>query len=258
MKNGFQLMILCVMMLGCARGAVKKELLSLMDNPGTAAGSDLMTALCGWPAGDKLRPDSMDIELGPESTGSSGQGFVRISAGGDSFSCTGKVSFSYWHSYGGGHGYSGGNEIQLGKFKRLDAVDAAISDPPGARPIGMNETRKGQLGEKSGRLPDGSFADHYSINLENENPLLRFNLEAEKGLNPRGYVYQGGKLVDVFSSRWSGTAPYDNICFLEKGRAVVLITTGKKSGSYAIRLDEPDEAARSMLKMPERYRKKAR
>jgi hypothetical protein len=256
MRCGLNVIFIGVLLLGCAQGAVKDEFRSLMESPGTASGSDLMLALCGWPTIVKLRPVSIDVALSPESSRKHGSGIADISAKGDMFACRARIEFMYQHTYVGGHGYSGGTEIQLRGFKKMNAVDPAISDPPTARPIRMGETIKGVLDIKSGRLPDGSFADYYYTDLDRANPLVRFNLTAERGLNPKGYVYQERKLIDEFGSRWSGTRPYDNVCPLEKGRAVILISARKQTGSYTIRLDEPDDSVRSMLRLPERYRKK--
>ncbi len=197
MRSGLNVILISMLLFGCAKSAVKEEFKSLMDNPGAASGSGLMLSLCGWPTNVKLRPVSMDIELAPESNRKYGNGIAGISATGDLFACKGKISFTYGRTYVGGHG-SGGYEIQIGGFKKLNAVDPAISDPPAARPIKMDETIKGMLDKKSGRLPDGSFADYYYIDLDNANPLIRFHLKAERGLNPGGYVYQDNKVNLMF------------------------------------------------------------
>lgn len=254
----FQLIIILSLLSACAKSAVRDEIKSLLDSFGTANGSDLILVLCGWPASAKPRLLSLDLELAPESGLKAGSGTADISAACGSFDCRAKISFIYSQVTVGGHGYGGGRQIQLGGFKRLSAVDPSISDPPNARALRIGEKTAGRLSEKSARLPDGSSADYYSIDLQDENPLVRFELAGERGLNPRGYIYQNNLLIDGFICSLPDikAQPYDNVSPLEKGKAVILITAGAGKGEYTILLEVPDNSARSMLRLPERYRKK--
>ncbi len=258
MRIGLKVALISMLLFGCTKSAVKKEFESLINDSFTASGSALKLTLCGWPAPVKLRPVSVDIELSAGSDRKGGGGIAELSTKGDLFDCKAKISFMYARTYVGGHGYSGGTEIQLNGFKKLDAVDPGISDPPSAQPIKIGEIAKGVLDKKSRRMPDGTLANYYFIDLEHANPLIRFNMAANGSPQPKGYIYQNNKLIDEFRCRWSGTQPYDNVCPLEKGKAVILITASVRtaSGSYTIRLDEPDDAARSMLRLPDRYKKK--
>ena len=190
MRGGLNVIFVIMIFFGCAKKVVLEEFKSLMDNSGSASGSDLMLALCGWPTHVKPLPVSIDIELSSTSSRKEGEGIADISAKCGSFDCKAKISFNYSSTYVGGHGYSGGSGIQIGGLKRLDTVDPAISDPPNALPIKIGEPLKGMLDKNSVQLPDSSFAVYYNIELDNPNPLIRFNLEADQGLNPEGYVYQ--------------------------------------------------------------------
>jgi hypothetical protein len=258
MMKGIKFCVLIMLLIGCAKNAVKEEIKSLLDNSASASGSDLMLALCGWPTYTKMQLLSLDVELSPESSRKEGDGVADISAAYNSFNCKSRIAFSYTRTYTGGHGYSGGNEIQIGGLKRLDAVDAAISDPHEAHQAKMQISTSGVLSDKSSRLPDGSYADYYYIVLENPYPLIRFDLEAEHGFNPGGYVYQNNKLIATFTcSRRDNKLPnYYNVITLEKGKAVILITGHHETGRYNLFLEEPDNAVRSMLKLPEEYKKK--
>lgn len=258
MRGASQLILVLSLICACAKSAVRDEIKSLLNSFGTASGSDLMLALCGWPAGTKPRLLSLDIGITPEIGLRGGSGTADIAASCGSFDCRAKISFIYSQVTVGGHGYDGGKEIQFSGFKRLSAVDPAISDPPSARVLKIGEKTVGRLSEKSFRLPDGSLANYYYVDLQDMNPLVRFELEAERGLNPHGYIYQNNMLIDGFvcSLHDIKPQPYDNVCPLEKGKAVILVTAGAKKGSYTILLEEPDDNARSMLRLPERYRKK--
>ncbi len=256
--------ILCgmafVLFLGCTKGEVKDELKLLLDNPGTARGSDLMLALCGWPTHARMRALSLEVELSPGSGRTTGEGTADISATYRSFSCRAKIGFSYGRAFVGGHGLGGGNEIQLSQFRRENPVPAAIGDPSGARRVQIGTLIRGRLAQKSGRLPDGSLADYYFIDLETRHPLLHFELEGERGLNPGGYVYQDCRPAGTFICNMKGaTLPkHWNVIPLKRGRAVILVTAREKDGAYSLLIEEPDDGVRSLLRLTEEYRRKAR
>ncbi len=245
--------IACILFSGCAQNAVKREFLSLLENPGTARGSDLMLVLCGWPAQEMLRPVTVEVDLSPGSGLHDDSGTAGISARNDRFTCGGKIEFTYSAVYMGGHG-SGGTDIALGPFEREDSLPPEISDPLQSCVISIGTRIAGHLSEKSVRLPDGSYGDYYALKIVKPDSMIRIRLEGEKGLNPKGCLYQDNKLVSTFISFLFGETPSTfNIISVNKGKVILLVTAIRKTGRYTILIEEPDEAARSMM-MPTRRR----
>ncbi len=253
MKKALTILVLlipaCILLPGCAQNAVKKELLSLLENPGTARGSDLMVVLCGWPTYEKLHPDTIDVEITPGSGLRSGSGTAAIRARNTGITCSGKIDFTYSPVYMGGHG-SGGTELSFGAFEREDTLPAGISDPRQSRPIAIGSKTGGRLSEKSLRLPDGSFGDYYALEIVKPGSMIRIRLEGEKGLNPKGCLYQDNKLMSTFiSSQFSETlSSTSNVICVDRGTVVLLVTAGKQTGRFSLMAEEVDAATRSMLK----------
>lgn len=248
MKNKFRaaaLLFFAIALTGCAQRSVKNELVSLLANPGTASGSDLMLALCGWPTYETLTPASVDVDLAPDSGLRHGSGTARITARNSRITCSGVIGFTYSSVYMGGHG-SGGSEIAIGTIKRESPLPPAISDPGSWAAITVGTKISGRLSETSARLPDGSFGDYYRLDVAKPDCMIRIRLEGEKGLNPKGCLYQNNRLESIFID--GALSPTFNVICVREGAAVLLVSALGKKGRYTILVEEPDDQTRSMMK----------
>lgn len=227
---------------GCFRNPqsdAEKEFRSLMADQWTASGSDLAYAVCGWPVYRKMKLKNLKLDLFPDSNLKEGRGYADISAGGDGFSCGGKLFFIYDYSYTGGHGYSGGTEIALRLINHESPIDENISNPLSAVPIETGKTIEGELSASGRRLPDDSFVNYYSIEFKDSKPAIKFTDIKGNGIRIKGAVYQDRMHVSQLSE--SGTR-------LKPGRAIILITAGEKTGRYSFKITELTEAEKSGLR----------
>jgi hypothetical protein len=223
---------------------IEKEIHSLVDNPGTASGSDLMLVLCGWPATMKLELQSLTIDLDPQSDSKSGSGFAELHAEHNGTVYQSKISFTYFKSYTGGHGYSGSNEISVSNLTRESDVDSAIGNPGQVHTINIGEKLNGEFNETSLLFPDGLTANFYSVNLP-EDAAIKIILERvnEKSSVPTGYIYQNNKLISVFG--YSGNR-------LKGGRTILMVCSRELHSKYSILVEQLDEKTKSMFIKPKR------
>lgn len=236
------LILFLMVLTGCFRNPrsdMNAELESLMDAQYSAAGSDLTFALCGWPVQGRMKLKSLDVKISPESDSKYGSGIADIQAEGNGFTCGGKISFTYSYGYTGGHGYSGGTDIKPGMIMRESCVDSHFSNSSRAQYIETGKKITGSFSADDTRLPDGSLADYYYLELKDKNPAVRIITENESSLTVRGCIYQEGKLI------WS--LPYFGVK-LKQGRVVILVTAGESTGSYSMKVEELDDTEKSKLK----------
>ncbi len=228
--------------LSCFRnpsGDAESEFRESVKYPGTASGSTLTYMTCGWPVTGLMKLNKLKVDMFPDSTMKEGRGYALIQTEGENFKCEGKLFFVYGYTYTGGHGYSGGTGINISIIDRESEVDERVSTPSSAVEIMAGETISGELIETDSKLPDGSYADFYFLELAAENPAIKFTRAKGEGLHIKGAVYQQKKLASSLSEFGFKLKP---------GRAVILVTAGKSTGRYTLRVDNLSDEEKSKLK----------
>jgi hypothetical protein len=223
---------------GCSN--VEKEIRMALSENGTAIGSEFVTQLCGWPSTAKLDITKFDMKLTPDSTQNDGSGFVDITAKGEGYICDGKIFFTYSSAYAGGHGFSGSNDLHFGIIQRETDVAKEISSHEKAIELKLGEKKTGSVSEQSYRLPDGSYAEYYYVDLKGDNPAIKVvTTTLTKDFIVRGSMYQNNKLISglsIFGTKFMS------------GRVYILITGGKHTGNFSITINELSEDEKSKLK----------
>jgi len=226
------ILFILLLLPGCFRnphGDADTEFRLLMDNQFSASGSTLAYGTCGWPVSGKMKLKSLKIDLFPDSGLKEGRGYAELTSDGDGFTCGGKLFFIYDYSYTGGHGYSGGTEINIRIINRESAVDENVSNPASAVPIETGKLITGELTTGDTSLPDKSSADYYSLELKGNKPAIKFvNIKGE-GFTVKGSVYQDKMHISPLSGMGIKLKP---------GRAVILISGEGKTGRYSFKIEE--------------------
>jgi hypothetical protein len=232
------ILIFIIGMIGCSN--VEKEIRMAIKESGTATGSEFVTQLCGWPSTAKLDITKFDMKLTPDSTQNEGSGSVDITANGDGYICDGKIFFTYSSAYTGGHGLSGSNDLHFGIIQRESDVAKEISSPEKAVELKPGVKKTGSVTEQSYRLPDGSYAEFYFVDVQGDKPAITVAAASlTKDFSITGSMYQNNKLVSGLSAFGTRFKP---------GRVYLLLTGGKHTGQFTITVNELSEAEKSMLK----------
>lgn len=146
---------------------LKKELKQLIEvSPFSATGSDLMLAVFGWPSAQTLKLTELSVSLNPQSSSKSGSAVATIFGTVDGISYNAEVWFSYFRSYTGGHGYSGGMGYNLSNFQRENKVTSVVCCATNVKTIQTGAFIHDSITKQSYHLPDGSLANYYELTVE--------------------------------------------------------------------------------------------
>lgn len=215
---------------GNTGGKLKKELKQLIEiSPFSATGSDLMLAVFGWPSSQKLLLKEVKVNVEPQSSSKSGSATARISGTANGTDYYAEVWFTYFSSYTGGHGYSGGTGLGLSNFQRENEVPAAICQPTKFTSLKPGEILHDSLTAESYHLPDGSLANYYQLSI-GEN-IIEYEIEIDETdktqLSVKSLLFKDCKMVTRFNKRNTGTF-------------TLLVTGGEKTGTYSIKLHKSE------------------
>lgn len=209
---------------------LKKELKQLIEvSPFSATGSDLMLAVFGWPSTQKLVLKEVKVSVDPQSSSKSGSATATISGIANGTDYYAEVWFTYFGSYTGGHGYSGGTGLGLSNFQRENEVPAAICQPTKFTSLKPGEAIQDSLTAESYRFPDGSLANYYQLSIaENISEYEIEIAETDKTqLSVKSLLFKDCKMVTRFNKRNTGTF-------------ILLVTGGEKTGTYSIKLHKTE------------------
>lgn len=220
-------------------GDIKDTVRNLEKSQFSASGSDLTLAICGWQPDDNMKFENIKVDLFPDSTSKSGRGYMYIDAKGKDFQCSSKIFFVYTSAYTGGHG-SYENYLRFSSLTKENETMDQVSSSPLAKPAMLDSVVSGLLTEESNKLPDGAFADFYSIDIKKKTGIkLEFENQYQKNFYPRCHIYQNNKFISKDDSTGS---------ILNPGRIYLMISGGTVKGEYKMRISEMTEAERSRLR----------
>lgn len=220
------LLFLVIFYSGNTERKLKKELKQLVEvYPFSATGSNLMLAVFGWPSSQTLQLKSLSVDVNPQSSSKSGAATAVIIgiAGGVEYSA--EVSFTYFKSYMGGHGYSGGTGLSLSNFQRENEVPPFVCCPANYKALKPEEALEDSITTNSYRLPDGSFANYYQFTTQSNISEYEIELSGydKKQLSLKYFVYKGNKMVTRYNIHNTGT-----FC--------ILVSGGQHTGAFTINL----------------------
>lgn len=205
---------------------LKKELKQLIEVcPFSATGSDLMLAVFGWPSLKTLQLKSLLVSVSPQSSSKSGSATATISGISEGVEYNAEVSFTYFKSYMGGHGYSGGSGLSLSNFQRENEVPSFVCCPGSFKTIQPGEALQDSITNESFHLPDGSLANYYQLTTNFNISVIEIELTGydKKQLSLKYFIFKGNKIITRYNAQNTGTFS-------------VLVTGGSKTGSYTINL----------------------
>jgi hypothetical protein len=209
---------------GSTKRQLKAELRELIEvSPFSASGSDLMLAVFGWPSIQKLDLKSLTVTLDPQASSKSGSATAIIAGIANGVEYNAIVSFTYFKSYTGGHGFSGGNSLGFSNFRRVNELAAFISSPEKFKTVHPGDSLQDSITSKSYRLPDGTLANYYQLDIDFNFSEVEIELIEKNKLELTLHlmVFKDNRMLITYSPE-------------NTGKFILLITGGNKTGDYTM------------------------